>query len=155
MSRQKSKFRKGVMSSYMSEWSDNDLSKNTLLAQVVESRGGNLFLVQLFDSKLGEDEKQVLAKLPNKFNKCIWIKKNDFVMVINYDVPITDGTSSNVGYEVCKILRLDDIRSLKVSGSWPILSNEASDNTKPNSYTEEYADIERNCSVEENYSDTD
>ena len=176
MSRLKSKYRKRVTSDYLSNSTlHDDSTENLQLAQIVENRGGNLFLIKLFPKCSSElyasmhpfpadsttevhnnapDFDFFVAKLPNKFNKCIWIKKNDFVMVSSFDEDIdsTRGASfvsSKHGYEINQILKAADVKAMKSAGVWPVLDSETAISTekispKPNSYMQEYEEMGKN-----------
>ena len=183
MSRLKSKYRKRVTSDYMSSNPAiaDDNAENLHLAQVVENRGGNLFLIKLVsksssselpsfshlqvgvcnDTDTGEHDgkntsettcSMFIAKLPNKFNKCIWIKKNDFVMVTSFEEEC-DSTKGAYGggYEISQILKAADIKAMKLSGVWPILESEATTtekcNSKPNSYMQDYEEMGKHDSL--------
>eukprot|EP01036_Dinobryon_divergens_P032984 gene32985-42678_t len=175
MSRLKSKYRKRVTSDYMSSNSSfaDDNSENLHLAQVVENRGGNLFLLKLIlksssdshphvGTSIGEHNSKVtmetscssefIAKLPNKFNKCIWIKKNDFVMVTSFEEESDSTKGAYVGgYEISQILKAADIKAMKSSGVWPILESDTTttekSSSKSSSYMQDYEEMGKHDSL--------
>jgi translation initiation factor IF-1 len=73
-SKRKSQYRKSVTTNYLH--TNISLENGDFLAKVVCSRGANLFEIEL-----SNDEKNGLGLLPNKFRNCIWIKRNDFIIV--------------------------------------------------------------------------
>jgi probable RNA-binding protein EIF1AD len=110
----KSQYRKSVTSNFLNE--NNIPSENEEIVLVLGNRGSNLFEIQLSSGGLE------LARLPNKFNKLIWVKKNDFLIVErNDDSANVDSTStSKVKFVINNIINKDNIRALKSQNLWPI-----------------------------------
>jgi probable RNA-binding protein EIF1AD len=115
------------------------------VGKIVATRGSNQFDVLLSD---GANSK-VLAILPTKYRKLVWLKRNDFVIVEsgladgevdsqeseasgtadelttgdNDDVPIVtridDSTGGGIRYMIKHILYKEQIRNLIEKGFWP------------------------------------
>jgi probable RNA-binding protein EIF1AD len=103
------------------------------IAKVVATRGGNQFDVLLESTAKGEapvdDRKAVLAMLPTKFRKLVWLKRNDFVIVRTGGGQDEDATTGNDGNDsttkgirfiVTHILYKDQVKNLQVKGLWPV-----------------------------------
>ena len=124
-SKRNSQYRKGATSDFLSD--DIELNDFDLIAQVISSKGSNLFEIRVPGGDQG------LAILPNKFRNLIWIKRNDYIVVNALTTTITeeitsDGdqqsrhTSSILStkkYEVKEILRKNHIKQLKARKAWP------------------------------------
>lgn len=112
------------------------------IAKVVATRGGNHFEILLASSSGQQDDlslderKSVLAMLPTKFRKLVWLKRNDFVIVDTGE--IDDDTEDNtdadavaaaaaitgIRYIISHILYKDQVRNLQVKGLWPVNDSE-------------------------------
>lgn len=88
------------------------------IAKVVASRGSNQF-----DVLLPHQEKTMLAILPTKFRKLVWVKRNDFVIVQTTDEGIDESdTTTSAGTIRCiinHILYKEQVNHLKTKGLWP------------------------------------
>lgn len=111
-----------------------------LIMRVGACRGANIFEVENIKGIID------LATLPKKFHKVLWIKKNDFVLVENfdaednvsvtsspdeesttvYDEPMKEktnvdksGSSSKIKYTIETILSQDQIKHIKKNNLWP------------------------------------
>jgi probable RNA-binding protein EIF1AD len=95
---------------------NNIPSENEEIVLVLGNRGSNMFEIQL---STGELE---LARLPNKFNKLIWVKKNDFLIVERNDdsANVDSVSTSKVKFVINNIINKDNIRALKSQNLWPI-----------------------------------
>jgi probable RNA-binding protein EIF1AD len=92
-------------------------SKTERIAKVVATRGSNQFDVQLEDAA-GTDP--VLAILPTKFRKLVWVKRNDFVIVQTVeDSDDVDAKYTGIRYMINHILYKDQIEHLQSKGLWP------------------------------------
>lgn len=124
-SKRGSQYRKGATSDFLSD--DIELDDGDLIAQVISSKGSNLFEIRVSGGDQG------LAMLPNKFRNLIWIKRNDFIVVTALTTSITDETNSDGDqlrhssavlstnkYEVKEILSKNHIKQLKARNAWPI-----------------------------------
>ncbi len=109
----KSQYRKSVTSNFLNE--NVVPSENEDIVLVLGNRGSNMFEIQL---KTGELE---LARLPNKFNKLIWIKKNDFLIVERNDESgSSDSSTSKVKFVINNIINRDNILVLRSQNLWPL-----------------------------------
>lgn len=113
----------GRNSSYRKHITENFLSDfivpedNEQIVQVKANRGSNIFEVETTDGKVE------LARLPNKFNKLIWVKKNDFLIVEQTledvsSLSVQNSSASNLS-DVKHVLSKDHIRYLKDQAKWP------------------------------------
>jgi translation initiation factor IF-1 len=81
----KSQYRKGLTSEFLDKHTNYVPVGDELIARVLANRGANLFEIKLpTSSGLDASSLNVLAKLPKKFNKLIWIKTGDYVIVEKY-----------------------------------------------------------------------
>jgi translation initiation factor IF-1 len=105
------------------------------VGKIVATRGSNQFDVLLSDGT----NSQVLAILPTKYRKLVWLKRNDFVIVesgLGRDVDgaenldletsapkdpttIDDLSGGGIRYMIKHILYKDQIRNLIEKGLWP------------------------------------
>jgi len=118
---------------------------NERIAKVVATRGGNQFDILLpIDAKDADAQQPQgqLAILPTKFNKLVWVKRNDFVIVetatagtdvhVNSDTPKDDKDSTTtavqekasedtggIRYIISHILYKDQVKHLQSKGLWP------------------------------------
>lgn len=129
---------------------------NERIAKVVATRGGNQFDIQLprqgsstTESSKKDPEESHLAILPTKFNKLVWVKRNDFVIVETADdaealaeaaaeekaanEPPTMSTdkketapvvslaedTGGIRYIISHILYKDQVKHLQSKGLWP------------------------------------
>jgi probable RNA-binding protein EIF1AD len=110
------------------------------VAKVVATRGGNHFEILLASNDPSDGRKSVLAMLPTKFRKLVWLKRNDFVIVDTGEVDdVTEDNTGNdadadsvaasvaaaaavtgIRYIISHILYKDQVRNLQVKGLWPV-----------------------------------
>ena len=103
--------------------------ENERIAKVVATRGSNQFDVLVASSKNSNTPQ--LAILPTKFNKLVWVKRNDFVIVQTGDDKDNDNddngneskaTTTDQGgirYMISHILYKEQVKHLKSKGLWP------------------------------------
>ncbi|EGC28627.1 hypothetical protein DICPUDRAFT_159921 [Dictyostelium purpureum] len=84
------------------------LEQDQSIVKVVDIRGGNVIEVQY------ANESKVLAILPQKFNKVLWIKKGNYAIVDK-----EDESSKQVRCVVSHILSKENIKGLVKSNEWP------------------------------------
>lgn len=112
----KSHYRKSVTSAYLSDDS-RELSDNEFIATVLSNRGDNTFFIQF------PNENQELANLPKKFNKLIWIKTGDYIIVednnVNNNCQSNITNQNKVNFTISHILSKSNIKYLKASNKWP------------------------------------
>ena len=114
----KSQYRKSVTDSFLNDnYVPNETEK---VVQVLGNRGDNTFEVQL------SADGKALARLPNKFNKLIWIKTGDYIVIGGEDEPAdaaamasATGTEGKEQYAIIHILSKPNIKFLKAKGLWP------------------------------------
>lgn len=130
---------------------------NDKIAKIVSTRGSNQFDVLLADSKQCDP---VLAILPTKFRKLVWLKRNDFVIVqtasdVHNEEEMQSHESTDVGaalvddseqksqmknsfesdkkgirFMISHILYKDQIIHLKSKNMWPTNDDEFNVTTK-------------------------
>lgn len=125
------------------------------IAKVVATRGSNQWDVRLAASSESCKEKEeehsttlttdtVLAILPTKFRKLVWVKRNDYVIVQTVtdddddDDNDEDGAnnkndSGGIRYMITHILYKDQIQHLKSKGLWPAHDPEFTSSSTANS----------------------
>ena len=86
-SKRNSQYRKGATSDFLSD--DIELNDCDLIAQVICSKGSNLFEIRVSGGDQG------LGILPNKFRNLIWIKRNDFIVVTALTTTTTEDITSD------------------------------------------------------------
>lgn len=100
----------------------NDLpepKENERIAKVTGTRGSNQFDIIVDPQSVDineEDMKAVLAILPTKFRKLVWLKRNDYVIVQCAD---SDDDESGIRYMIEHILYKDQVKHLKDKNLWP------------------------------------
>lgn len=103
-------------------------SENERIAKVVATRGSNQFDIVLAADKAKDQEdssapqESLLAILPTKFNKLVWVKRNDFVIVETGDAEDAaqeGGQSGGIRYIISHILYKDQVKHLQSKGLWP------------------------------------
>ena len=107
----KSQYRKSVTTAFLND--SLEPTENEQIAIVVCNRGSNLFEIKMPDGCLE------LARLPNKFNKLIWVKKNDYLIVEKNDGESDASNSSKVKYAINNIINKGNIKKLTTRGLWP------------------------------------
>ncbi len=111
----KSQYRKSVTSNFLNE--NVVPTEHQSIVLVTGNRGSNLFEIQMSNGNVE------MARLPNKFNKLIWIKKNDYLIVTNTEhesaSTSADVVVCKVKYEINNVINKDNIKLLTVSGLWP------------------------------------
>lgn len=117
-------------------------SSDERIAKVVGTRGLNQFDVLVASSSTSTNEQQrepVLAILPTKFHKLVWVKRNDYVIVqtgmesdkATYgddDEKEEKATKTNeksgIRHMITHILYKDQVKHLKSQNLWPIDDSE-------------------------------
>ena len=136
-SKRGSQYRKGATSDFLSD--DVELAVNDNIAQVMGSKGANLF-----DIRIANGDRAV-GLLPNKFRNLIWIKRNDFVVITGLSSepgaaaaaatvaatvaataapptaapPTASATAPTTTFEIKEILNKSHITQLKARNLWP------------------------------------
>jgi probable RNA-binding protein EIF1AD len=107
-------------------------TENERIAKVVATRGGNHFEILLASSDekeaLSDERKSVLAMLPTKFRKLVWLKRNDFVIVYtgeeddaqDDDDAAAAAAVTGIRYIISHILYKEQVKNLQVKGLWPV-----------------------------------
>ncbi|KAK8823179.1 hypothetical protein WA538_002327 [Blastocystis sp. DL] len=135
--KRKTSYRKGVTSSVLDDYPVPE--EGETLARIVGSRGGNMFEVELPNSDT------CLAILPTKFNKLIWMKRGDYVIISGSEGQFTTASGKQNGVEamIQHILMKDQINHIKKEGLWPASWEEETKNEVPeDSPAEEQEDEE-------------
>jgi probable RNA-binding protein EIF1AD len=109
----KSQYRKSVTTDFLND--DRVPEENEKVVLVIGNRGDNTFEIELETGEKG------LARLPKKFNKLIWIKSGDFLIIDNED---SDASLVAVGeakaqYTIKHILSKQNVKYLKTLKLWP------------------------------------
>lgn len=117
-------------------------SSDERIAKVVGTRGLNQFDVLVASSSTSTNEQQrepVLAILPTKFHKLVWVKRNDYVIVqtgMESDEAAYDdddekeekatktNEKSGIRHMITHILYKDQVKHLKSQNLWPIDDSE-------------------------------
>lgn len=100
------------------------------IAKVVATRGSNQFDIVLPQAEDAVDPKTTreshLAILPTKFNKLVWVKRNDFVIVETGEEETNaneqtenDADTGGIRFIISHILYKDQIKHLQSKGMWP------------------------------------
>ena len=105
--KRRTKYRKHVTQEFAG--SEREPVENEAYAQVVQSHGSNIFEVLL-----GNGEK-TLARLPTKFQKLIWMKRGDFVIVssASEEYSTASGATGRVTHSIEHILNGEQLKKLK------------------------------------------
>lgn len=134
--KRRSQYRKNVTTEFLS--GDIEPKDGELIAKIVGNRGGSIFDVEL------ENGASSAAFMPNRFKNMIWVKRNDFVIVV--------GTQSEddkaVDFEISHILSGDNIKYLVSIEKWPSLF-ETKFNKKKKDISELMAEYNRDDHDEE------
>lgn len=99
--------------------------ENERIAKVVATRGSNQFDIVLSLSEDADPEttrESHLAILPTKFNKLVWVKRNDFVIVETGEEEQQAETNVDTGgirFIISHILYKDQVKHLQSKGLWP------------------------------------
>mmetsp|Transcript_81958 Transcript_81958/g.160757 ORF Transcript_81958/g.160757 Transcript_81958/m.160757 type:complete len:178 (+) Transcript_81958:39-572(+) len=110
----KSQYRKSVTDSFLND--DYVPTESEKIVKVLGNRGDNTFEVH---TETGE---KVLARLPKKFNKLIWIKTGDYVVI---EMTVTEAVEDEVTptdreqYSINHILSKPNVKFLKNKSFWP------------------------------------
>ncbi|KAL9647131.1 hypothetical protein ABK040_004847 [Willaertia magna] len=126
-----SKSRKNIQHTLFEEFPEPNENQN--IVRVVSTRGTNQIEVEYPITK-----EKILVILPTKFNKLIWIKKGDYVIIS------TDRTEQNKGKIkgfVDHVLLTHHIKHLKQQGLWPFEEQDAKEEEEE---TEEIDEMEGN-----------
>ena len=154
----KSQYRKSVTSTYLLE-DERTPQENEYIVSIVGNRGDSTFAIQFPTTTITSSSSSEayslntseLANLPKKFNKLIWIKTGDHVIVednayrsgvvlsassicnadslsnnigINNTVETTTVNHSKVGFTITHILSKNNIKYLKTNNLWPFIKND-------------------------------
>ncbi|KAK4793654.1 hypothetical protein SAY86_024089 [Trapa natans] len=92
---------------------DVELQGGESIVQVVSLRGSNL--VEVID----EGGQNSLALFPAKFQKTMWIKRGNFIVVDTSGKEKAVESGSKVTCIVSRVLSYDQVRELKKSQKWP------------------------------------
>lgn len=92
------------------------------IAKVVATRGSNQFDVRIANS----DGSCVLAILPTKFRKLVWLKRNDYVIVETGDKDEQDDGKDGIRFMIKHILYKEQIQHLVSNDMWPMDDKEFS-----------------------------
>eukprot|EP00127_Corallochytrium_limacisporum_P004188 Clim_evm133s157 gene=Clim_evmTU133s157 len=84
-----------------------EVGEKQAVARVVNNRGGDLFTVVLPDGT------EHITQMPTKFQKRLWIKRNDYV-IIEFITELTKVTA-----EIAHVLYSDQQKHLRKIGQWP------------------------------------
>lgn len=114
-----SQYRKSVTDSFLSD--DYIPGDKEEVVRVLGNRGDNTFEV------LFESQERALAKLPKKFNKLIWIKTGDFVVIEKDETDAASLIDTNEHYSIVHILSKPNIKFLKGRGTWPSVLEDGSE----------------------------
>jgi len=100
-----------------SVWNDfPEPGENELIVKVMASRGSNQFDICLPSAVVLDPPQYQLAILPTKFNKLVWIKRNDFVIVRHGN---DDDNNSGIRFMIQNILYKEQVKHLKAENLWP------------------------------------
>ncbi|KAG2382284.1 hypothetical protein C9374_005486 [Naegleria lovaniensis] len=105
-----SKTRKNIQNTLFDE--APEISETQSIVRIVSTRGTNQIEVEYPVTK-----ERILVILPTKFNKLVWVKKGDYVVIS------TDRSEQNKGKIkgfVDHILLSHHVKSLKKQGKWPL-----------------------------------
>lgn len=135
----KSQYRKSVTTNFLND--DRVPEGNERIVEVIGNRGDNTFEIEF-----GPDQKE-LAILPKKFNKLIWIKSGDFILVEDDResvdsvdaIPVKNNTCVKEKYTIKHILSKANVKYLKSSGMWPDYLNKV--HTDESQYLGQKTDI--------------
>lgn len=154
----KSQYRKSVTSTYLLE-DERTPQDHEYIVSIVGNRGDSTFAIQFptttITSNCSSSEAfnlntSELANLPKKFNKLIWIKTGDHVIVEDNayrsgvasksSICNTDSVSRNTGinttvetvivnhskvrFTITHILSKNNIKYLKINNLWPFIKND-------------------------------
>jgi probable RNA-binding protein EIF1AD len=105
--KRRTKYRKHVTQEFTD--SEREPVEGELYAQVIQSHGGNMFEV------ITSEGKKSLARLPTKFQKLIWVKRGDFVIVTSAtdEYETASGAAGRVTHFIEHILNGDQVKKLK------------------------------------------
>jgi len=112
----KSQYRKHLTDQVLNEFPEPNFDANEHIAQILASRGGNLYEVDI--GKDGEE----LAMLPAKFNKLVWVKRGDFVIVQGEQEATENeesGKGNKVRFLIKHVLYKEQVKFLRGKDYWP------------------------------------
>lgn len=110
----KSSYRKTVTDQVL--YGEPEPKEDEQIVRVVALRGSNLFQVECSDGQIE------VAMLPHRYQKLIWIKRGDFLIVSGAtgDFTTAEGKKGAVKYMIEHILYKDQVKHLKQKGLWPV-----------------------------------
>ena len=127
----RSGYRKSVTTSYENDYPTPSLERQEYIGKVRGNRGTNIFEFELANGSVE------LARMPNKFKKVIWVKRNDYIIVQSLmmasipattvfssiiegskveqsDICVSSEDEAKVKYEIIHILNKQQIKHIKV-----------------------------------------
>jgi len=125
----RSGYRKSVTTSYENDYPLPSQEKQEYIGKVRGNRGTNIFEFELANGSVE------LARMPNKFKKVIWVKRNDYVIILSLmasstttvftsaiegttvehsDTTIAADDEAKVKYEIIHILNKQQIKHIQV-----------------------------------------
>lgn len=116
----KSHYRKHLTDQVLNDFPEPDIEQNEEIARIAASRGGNTLEITL-----PNDAKVELALLPSKFNKLVWVKRGDYIIVQsaaddNTENTITTSTTgAGIRYLVKHVLYKEQVKFLRSMPYWP------------------------------------
>ncbi|GMI29325.1 hypothetical protein TeGR_g8426 [Tetraparma gracilis] len=125
----RSAYRKALMTSILDSLPEPD-PPSTVVVRVSGSRGGNILEIEVpsvpsspaVPSAPAAPLQSSLALMPTKFNKLIWVKRGDFMIVSGTSEVYETGNGSGEGkvnFLVQHILFPEQVKHLKQVGKWP------------------------------------
>lgn len=127
----RSGYRKSVTASYENDYPTPSEERQEYIGKVRGNRGTNIFEFELANGSVE------LARMPNKFKKVIWVKRNDYLIVQSLmitsiptttvfasitegskveqsDISVSSEDEAKVKYEIIHILNKQQIKYIKV-----------------------------------------
>lgn len=135
----KSQYRKSVTTTFL----DDNITpeEHEKIVVVLGNRGDNTFEIRLESGEKG------LARLPKKFNKLIWIKTGDYIIIEDDRHQVTPSAASSTApdvsapasteakeqYTIKHILSKPNVKYLRNSNMWPVGLDGADTSAAPTS----------------------
>ncbi|KAJ1415349.1 hypothetical protein B484DRAFT_297250, partial [Ochromonadaceae sp. CCMP2298] len=112
----KSNYRKSVTTNFLTD--DRTPESNEKVVLVLGNRGDGTFGIQFPGGQ------KRLATLPQRFNKLIWIKTGDYVLVVDetgetHEAESTSPDTTKEFFGISHILSKANIKFLKARSHWP------------------------------------
>lgn len=128
----RSQYRKHLTDQVLNEFPEPDAAANECIAQITASRGGNLLEIQVdldYSNNNNNSADHQLAILPSKFNKLVWVKRGDFLIVQGVDAdeqqeedqhqPHDYSNGNKVRFLVKHVLYKEQVKHLRSKPYWP------------------------------------